>query len=256
MQLVFHFHVSADKYSLWSVWVYEWAVLLSSEKILDTKLDQIFWDVDIKKLGQQFEGENPDLNSTELKHRCTQIINMNKWAWLQRLQLFSSVFNVGWQNSSSIGQQHHLLKAQCYGIAFSLQQLSQTSIADLIKKQIEQGFAAGVGTVGSIFFFHLCPWSPHITSSVWECEGYTEARKQVKKWLRLTVNYLRRFTWMNMEVYTENIDTLIISYHTTRKPRIWQWHSNTSFIVIRSIKEHKQSLLLRCSRVNSFPHSK
>lgn len=106
------------------------------------------------------------------------------------------------------------------------------------------------------FFFHLCPWSPHITSSVWECEGYTEARKQVKKWLRLTVNYLRRFTWMNMEVYTENIDTLIISYHTTRKPRIWQWHSNTSFIVIRSIKEHKQSLLLRCSRVNSFPHSK
>lgn len=42
MQLVFHFHVSADKYSLWSVWVYEWAVLMSSEKILDTKLDQIF----------------------------------------------------------------------------------------------------------------------------------------------------------------------------------------------------------------------
>lgn len=159
MQLVFHFHVSADKYSLWSVWVYEWAVLMSSEKILDTKLDQIFWDVDIKKLGQQFEGENPDLNSTELKHRCTQIINMNKWAWLQRLQLFSSVFNVGWQNSSSIGQQHHLLKAQCYGIAFSLQQLSQTSIADLIKKRIEQGFAAGVGTVGSIFllwFYQSC----------------------------------------------------------------------------------------------------
>lgn len=52
----------------------------------------------------------------------------------------TTIFNVGWQNSSSIGQQHHLLKAQCYGIAFSLQQLSQTSIADLIKKRIEQGF--------------------------------------------------------------------------------------------------------------------
>lgn len=62
----------------------------------------------------------------------------------------TTIFNVGWHNSSSIGQQHHLLKAQCYGIAFSLQQLSQTSIADLIKKQIEQGFVAGVGTVGSI----------------------------------------------------------------------------------------------------------
>lgn len=62
----------------------------------------------------------------------------------------TTIFNVGWQNSSSIGQQHHLLKAQCYSIAFSLQQLSQTSIADLIKKRIEQGFVAGVGTVGSI----------------------------------------------------------------------------------------------------------
>lgn len=158
IQVVFHFQVSADKY-LWSVWVYEWAVLMSSEKNLDTKLDQIFWDVHIKKLGEQFKVENLHLNSTELKHRCTQIIKMNKWAWLQRLRLFSSFFKVGWQNSSSIGQQHHLPTAQCYSIAFSLQQLSQTSIADLIKNRIQQGFATAVGTDGSIFllwFYQSC----------------------------------------------------------------------------------------------------
>lgn len=82
----------------------------------------------------------------------------------------TTIFNVGWQNSSSIGQQHHLLKAQCYGIAFSLQQLSQTSIADLIKKNelnkdlrqvwelLDRSFFCDSIRAASIVMpVHLCP---------------------------------------------------------------------------------------------------